>query len=121
MYTSVPIDNKTYFDYKRVSDIKLIDIGRFLSWTDYPMFRIPASCIDNFVGYALCYNQLRPWEKMDYLFDLETDYAQEHNIVDDSLDVVHRMEAAMARELVRHDAPMDHFLRLDLITAGATL
>lgn len=117
MYTAVPIDNKTYFDYKRVNDIKLIDIGRFLPWTDYPVFRIPASSINNFIGYALCYNRLRTWEKIDYLFDLENDYAQEHNIVKDMPETVCRMEAAMARELVRHDAPMDHFLRLDLIAA----
>lgn len=114
MYTAVPIDLKSYFDYKRVSDFRRIDMGRFLPWTEYPMYRIPAEVIQNHPGYALCYNHMRPWELVDYLFDLEDDYAQDHNIVDQAPGVIRRLEGAMARELLRYDAPAEQLIRMDL-------
>lgn len=115
MYTAVPIDNKVYFNRKRVEDIGAIETGHFLSWTDYPMYRIPAAMIRNAPGYALCYNHMRPWEKEDYLFDLETDYLQEHNLVESEPETVRRMCRAMAAELDRLEAPPDHLKRMDLI------
>lgn len=115
MYTAVPIDNKRYFDRKRVSDIRKIDTGRFFGWTDYPVYRIPAEQIQNKPGYALCYNHMRPWELVDYLFDLENDYAQDNNIVEESPEVIKRLERMMAKELVKVQAPADHLLRMDLI------
>lgn len=114
MYTALAIDNKVYFNRKRVADIGKIDTGRLLSWTDYPVYRIPAALINNVPGYALCYNHMRPWEKEDYLFDLESDYGQEHNLVDEEPEIVCHMARAMARELVRQQAPLDHLVRLDL-------
>ena len=57
---------------------------------------------------------MRPWEKEDYLFDLESDYGQEHNLVDEEPEIVCHMARAMARELVRQQAPLDHLVRLDL-------
>lgn len=115
MYTAMPIDNKVYFNRKRVKDIGKIETGRFLTWTDYPMYRIPAELINNAPGYALCYNHMRPWEKEDYLFDLECDYAQEHNLIEERPEIVCRMAGAMAEELIRLEAPSDHLKRMELI------
>lgn len=114
MYTAVPIDNKVYFNRKRVSNIGQIEMGRFLSWTDYPMYRIPAHLINNAPGYALCYNHMRPWEQEDYLFDLEQDYAQERNLVREDPETVRRLERAMAKELTDLQAPADHLIRMGL-------
>jgi len=114
MYTSVPIDNKMYFDRKRVSDISRIEMGHFLPWTDYPMYRIPAECINNKPGYALCFNNLRPWEKEDYLFDLKTDYEQENNLAGHDKALEEKLKLALVREMKRHDAPPDHYERLNL-------
>lgn len=114
MYTSVPIDNKVYFNRSRFADIRQIEMGRFLSWTDYPMYRYPAKLIRNKPGYALDYNNLLPWEKEDYLFDLKEDYPQNHNLVSTQPEVVERMKAAMAKEIVRQQAPLDHIQRMGL-------
>ncbi len=115
MYSAMPIDNKVYFNRRRLTDVNTIETGRFLSWTNYPVYRIPAEQINNHPGYALCFNHLRPWEKEDYLFDLQNDYPQENNLIDQQPETVHRMEKAMARELMRHDAPMEQLQRMDLI------
>ena len=114
MYTSVPIDNKVYFNRRRVSDISQIDTGRFLPWTNYPVYRIPAALINNAPGYALCYNHMRSWEMEDHLFDLQNDYPQEHDLKETEPETVLRMAQAIARELVRLQAPLDHLARLGL-------
>ena len=115
MYSAMPIDNKAYFNRRRLTDVHTIETGHFLSWTDYPVYRVPAKQINNRPGYALCFNFLRPWEKEDYLFDLKEDYAQEHNLIEEQPETVHRLEKAMVRELMRYDAPMDQLQRMDLI------
>ena len=115
MYTAVPIDNKVYFNRNRVTDIREIEMGHFLSWTDYPLYRNPAQRIQNKPGYALDYNYLLPWEKEDYLFDLQEDYAQDYNLVSERPEIVVRMSCAMARELIRQQAPRDHLERMGLM------
>lgn len=114
MYTAVPIDNKVYFSRKRVSDISRIETGKFLKWTDYPMYRIPAVTIKNAPGYALCFNHMRPWELEDYLFDLEKDYEQENNLAGKAPETEKRLCAMMADEIRRQQAPEDHIIRLGL-------
>lgn len=98
-----------------MKDISRIETGRFLSWTDYPMYRIPAELIINRPGYALCYNNMHPWEKEDYLFDLEADYPQECNLIQTEPKIVQHMAQAMAQELIRTEAPPDQLKRMDLI------
>ncbi|MCI8518516.1 MAG: sulfatase [Hungatella sp.] len=115
MYTAMPIDNKAYFNRRKMKDISRIETGRFLSWTDYPMYRIPAELIINRPGYALCYNNMHPWEKEDYLFDLEADYPQECNLIQTEPKIVQHMAQAMAQELIRTEAPPDQLKRMDLI------
>ena len=114
MYTSVPIDNKVYFNRSRFADISKIEMGHFLDWTDFPMYRYPAKLIKNKPGYALDYNNLLPWEQEDQLYELEVDYAQECNIVAERPDVVDRLCEAMAKEIIRQQAPLDHLQRMDL-------
>lgn len=114
MYTAVPIDNKAYFDCRRVQDISQIEMGRFLEWTTYPMYRVPAALINNKPNYAMCFNHMRPWEKEDYLFDLKNDYAQDHNLIDEAPELVEKMKKAMAAEIIRQQAPRDHLQRLQL-------
>ena len=48
----------------------------------------------------------------DQLYDLETDYEQEHNIIDSQPKVLRRMEEMMKGALKEHDAPKEQFVRL---------
>ena len=114
IYTSVPYDMRKMFHPHQMTDISRIEMGRFLSWTNYPVYRIPAEDVINKKGSALCYNHQRPWEKVDYLFDLETDPGQEENLVESRPDLVERMSRVMAQAMRRHDAPADQLQRLDL-------
>ena len=48
----------------------------------------------------------------DQLYDLETDYEQENNIIDSQPEVRHRMEEMMKAALREHDAPKEQYVRL---------
>lgn len=56
--------------------------------------------------------RLFDWEMEDQLYDLETDYEQEHNIIDSQPEVLHRMEEMMKDALKEHDAPEEQYVRL---------
>ena len=86
-------------------------MGRFLSWTEYPVYRFPADIIhwgnasQEFVGRS-------PYNEQTLLFDIEADYAQERPVKDAAL------EAEMAQKLraclAAHDAPPEQYERLGL-------
>ena len=94
-----------------VADYGRIEMGRFLSWTDYPVYRFPADIIhwgnasQEFVGRS-------PFNGETMLFDIENDYAQEHPIQDAAL------ESACAAQLKacmeRYDAPAEQYTRMGI-------
>lgn len=87
-----------------------IEMGRFLSWTDYPVYRFPCKKPANIDQREDCLEEVR--ESM--LFDLETDYAQEHNLVGADAAAEQRMVELLRRGLVEHAAPPEQFERLGL-------
>ena len=85
-------------------------MGRFLPWTDYPVYRFPADIIhwgndsQQFVGRS-------PYNEETLLFDIESDYAQEHPIHDEALER-HCIEQ-MKRCMAAHDAlPFGYLIKL---------
>ena len=113
LYTSMPTDVRCYFDADRISDFSAITAGRYLSWTDYPVYRIPVEATKNKVS-ALRYYSLHEWELISYLFDIDRDYAQAHNLMDEDPALVARMDALLKRAMAEHDAPKEQFERLNL-------
>ena len=102
-----------YIGYDTMSreEIDTIEMGRFLLWTNFPVYRVPAaSCHwnNNGCGFARLYRYIDG----SALYDLCTDYAQQHPLEDPVL------ERSMRKKLIRamrlHDAPKDQFIRLGL-------
>ena len=62
----------------------------------------------------MCFNFMRPWEKEDYLFDLEKDYRQNENLIGKAPEIEERLKEAMKAEIIRQQAPRDHIERLEL-------
>lgn len=119
LYTTMMTDIRVYFDYSgipgdncRISAPEKITGGQFLTWTPYPVFKVPADAITDFEDGTLRYVRLFDWEMEDQLYDLETDYEQEHNIIDSQPKVLRRMEEMMKGALKEHDAPKEQFVRL---------
>ena len=80
-------------------------MGRYLPYTRYPVYRIPALFPEDYSGNIDFVMDSR-------LFDLEKDYAQLHNLED------REKEAVMCRKLVagmrEAQAPEEQYIRLGL-------
>ena len=114
LYTAMPTDIRVYFDGERLSDLSKITAGRYLSWTSYPVYRIPADIVRDNDDGTLRYVWLYQWEQEDQLYDLETDYRQLHNLAGHESAQEGRMMDQMRKALTEHDAPMEQFVRLGL-------
>lgn len=118
VYTAMPTDDPPFNYYKpsRLTDLTRITAGPYLSWHQYPVFRIPVDIIKcPNVEHPMQFVVLREWDKQDYLFDLESDYAQTKNLVEERPDEVERMNSLMVRALQEHDAPAEQLTRLRLL------
>lgn len=115
VYTSMPTDVYCYYDQRRIKDFSMMENGPFLSWNQYPVYKIPADAIRDNDDGTLRYVYLYEWEKTDQLYDLSVDYAQEHDLCNESPEVVIRLEAMMKQALIDHDAPTEQLERMKLI------
>lgn len=98
-------------DGVNVSDYEKIECGRFLPWTQYPVYRFPADII-HFHNPSQEFEQRSPFNRETVLFDQQKDYAQQHPLQDKALeqDICTRLRACMAL----HDAPAEQYERLGL-------
>lgn len=118
VYTSMPVDINCYFDRKRITDYRLIEMGRYLQWTEYPVYRIPADAHKPIPKRSQQYLSLHPWDEEDYLFDLRDDYAQNRNLYSTEPYVADYMKRLLRTCLERYDAPAEQLERLELDTEG---
>lgn len=114
VYTAMPTVLRQVYggnDGVNVADYDRIEMGRFLSWTNYPVYRFPADIIhwgnasQEFVGRS-------PYNAETLLFDIETDYAQEHPIEDMELESA--CIAQLKQCMEQYDAPAEQFERIGL-------
>ena len=114
VYTAMPTVLRQVYggnDGVNVADYDRIEMGRFLSWTNYPVYRFPADIIhwcnasQEFVGRS-------PYNAETLLFDIETDYAQEHPIEDMELESA--CIAQLKQCMEQYDAPAEQFERMGL-------
>ena len=87
-----------------------IEMGRFLSWTDYPVYRFPCRKPANIDQREDCLEEVHD----SMLFDLEADYGQTHNLVGEDAAAEERMVGLLRRGLEEHGAPVEQFARLGL-------
>ncbi len=114
VYCAVPSILRQYFgadDAVDHTDYDKIETGRFLSWTDYPVYRFPADII-HWGNASQEFMARSPYNEQTLLFDLQTDYAQEHPIEDPALEqaICEKLRQAMRA----HQAPDEQFVRMGL-------
>lgn len=121
LYTTSLSENKKLFDYSDkaddphwINDPMKLSMGRFLPWTQYPVYKIPADAVVSHVG-PLNYVTLNPWEQEDYLFDMQSDPAQDHNLAQQDPLLMEKMCQLLKQTMVAHDAPAEQFERMRLI------
>ena len=111
LYTAMPSTINHYWDAEHLTDVRRIEAGRFLKWTDYPVFKIPGN-VTKLADFSHAFDRRYEIVSQNLLFDLETDPAQERPIADPAI------EAALCRKLREalraHDSPEEQFIRLGL-------
>ena len=112
VYTAMPTVLRQMYggnDAVNTADYDRIEMGRFLTWTSYPVYRFPADIIhwgnasQEFVGRS-------PFNAETLLFDIEADYAQENPIEDEQLEAA--CAAQMKKCMEQCDAPAEQFERM---------
>lgn len=111
IYTAVPTTIWQFWDADHITDFSKVEMGAFLPYTDYPVYRIPNTVtrFDNSSqDFKIRYDVIR--ENM--LFDLQLDPDQEHPIHDETLEK--EMCRKLAEAMKMYDSPEEQFTRLGL-------
>ena len=111
VYTAMPSTIGHYWDHEHLSDVSKITAGPFLSYTDYPVFRIPNTIV-SMQDFSHAFDRRYEAVEKSMLFDLETDPLQEYPLQDTALEemLCDKLRAAMRA----HDSPPEQFVRLGL-------
>lgn len=94
-----------------IDDLSSIETGRFLSWTKYPVLKIPANHI-RLKNVFQTFDKRNPYNAKSMLFDIAHDYAQEHPISDDKLEK--KYCDMLSRQMAEHDSPAEQWERLGM-------
>lgn len=111
IYTAVPTTIWQFWDHDHISDFSQIQMGAFLPYTSYPVYKIPNTVtqFDNgSQNFKIRYGVISD----NMLFDLETDPTQEHPLHDDALE--NEMCRKLAEAMKLYDSPEEQFVRLGL-------
>ncbi|MDF3002356.1 MAG: sulfatase [Bacillota bacterium] len=105
------LNNYIGLDTMQKEDIDRIETGRYLSWTNYPVYKVPAQYC-HWTGNSLAFHSINNFVPGNLLFDLSQDYQQENPIKDEGLEA--ECIEKLRRCMVEHDSPEDQFVRLGL-------
>lgn len=119
MYCSVSSILRQYLganDAVNVEDYDKIEIGRFLSWTNYPVYRFPSEIV-NFNNWSQNFQVRSKYNSNTLLFDIEADYEQLNPLDDKGLE--RELSEKLIRCMKKHDSPKEQFERLGLVSETA--
>ncbi|MCR8632261.1 sulfatase [Paenibacillus radicis (ex Xue et al. 2023)] len=102
LYTALPT---AFRSFVRRSDMNEVECGRFLPYTNYPVFKFPVTGNGPELGH-------RPLERKTLLFDIQEDYYQTEAINDAELEV--KLGVKMRQALQEMQAPEEQLVRLGI-------
>jgi len=114
VYTAVPSILRQYLgadDAVNIDDYDKIEMGKFLPWTDYPVYKIPSEII-NFKNPSQEFYRRSDYNQDNMLYDIVEDYQQEHPIQDKGLEMqyIEKLKSCM----LEHDSLLEQFERLGI-------
>lgn len=112
IYTAMPTTINHYWDREHVRDVGKIEMGHFLTWTDYPVFRIPGT-LTNLSDPSHRFDVRYEIVAQNMLFDLQTDERQMVNLCGTAEES--RMAALLRKAMSDHDSPDEQYERLGLL------
>jgi arylsulfatase A-like enzyme len=116
LYTAMPTTLNQFYNRDSLTDVSAIAIGRWLSWTAYPVYKIPGNAV-RMRDQSQAFNQRSPYLDRNRLFDIVSDYAQERPLALPELEK--KLCRALIATLREHDAPAEQLERLGLSALAA--
>ncbi|KIL37165.1 hypothetical protein SD70_30925 [Gordoniibacillus kamchatkensis] len=111
VYTAMPTTIGHAYGPAYIEDLTSVEAGRYLSWTEYPVYRIPGHVIKT-KDQTQSFRQTGEHIKEHRLFHLREDPCQKHQVHDPAVEK--RMMGKLTDCMRRHDAPAEQFVRLGL-------
>lgn len=113
LYGAIPTSLWQYYGLEEITDLDKLEMGRYLKWTKYPVYKIPASILKVNNG-SQDFTRRSPYNSENLLFDIQNDYEQNHPIRDELLEneLIRKLKKAM----IEHDTPEEQFIRLGIDT-----
>lgn len=108
--TMTLLDQYIGYDTMSHEEIKTIGFAR-LPWTPYPVYKIPARCI-HWKNGSQRFDHINDVAGKSRLYDLDTDYSQEHPLTDPELETAYIR--LLKGKMIAHDSPEEQFQRLGL-------
>jgi len=114
LYTAVPSILRQYLganDAVYTVDYENIEMGRSLSWLDYPVYCFPADII-HFSNASQEFSKRSPFNAENLLFHIKEDYLQQNQLQDKELE--EKLIAKLRACMIAHDSPREQFERLGI-------
>lgn len=86
-----------------------VEIGHFLERTKYPVYKVPVDIPSQIASESTKLSLVQN----SYLFDIEKDYAQKNNLIENN-NLVNKYNRLMIKLMKYHDAPKEQFERMEL-------
>ncbi len=111
IYTAMPTTINQFYYSDCMTDLLEIEMGRFLPWTNYPVYKIPKNLL-KLNAPTLRFNQRGQFLGQNLLFDIINDYAQENPLVD--LEIETQLCKMLVETMRKHNTPEEQLERLGL-------
>lgn len=111
LYTALPTSLLQYLGGDSIPDYTKIEMGRYLSWTDYPVYRIPGDAFRSRIP-SQAFDHRSEHNAVSALYHIAEDYGQRHNLLDDAAEAA--WNRILYEQLVAHDCPAEQLERLGI-------
>lgn len=99
------------YDTMDPKDFDRIEMGRYLSWVNYPVYKVPADAV-YWGNYCLEFSLVNNYVPENLLFDIRQDYAQDYPCRDAELES--KMIGLLMDAMEEYDSPEEQYVRLGL-------
>ncbi len=111
LYTAMPVTLRQYIGHDSMETFDNIEAGRFLNWTNYPVFKFRAQEID-YRNASQTFTVRSKYNSENLLFNIVDDYEQNNPINDEELE--NHYIKLLKETMEAHDSPVEQYERLGI-------
>ncbi|MEC0230463.1 sulfatase [Paenibacillus alba] len=111
LYTAMPTTIGHYYGTEQIVDPSRIEMGPFLNWTNFPVYKIAGSNVQ-MKDQTQSFHVNSEFIRENLLYHNGKDYGQHHPIQDKEAEK--RMIELLRKALANHDSPDEQYVRLGL-------